>query len=385
MIIGTRKIVAIAFAALTPTLWGCAELQQAVNGPSKPPSSTSGCSPGIVGGKWYACPEQELQPNKASRQSPADDDETKTLISEVDGIQKRADAILETPESGDREVQQALGLARRSKNWAQGMLTRLQSTQGRRNPFGTMSDKQDAKQGIKQEKHSMDDAEKTLARAQERLKAEQALADALEKEKPALDDAKGKCTADKLRECETGCKNGDLMLCIAFGQATFAQSNASATKAVEYFRKACDGGVRSGCRDLRFAEQRVATREQTVAHEFAVVESWVDSISRLQYQAKVGRSLGPGRGGRRAQAVAAVQGEVDRKKRDEFCPAKSEFIATFGVEEFNKRAKEYCDSDRVAAEGIDSGIGETKRLRAECRQIVATPCPAKPKAAQARP
>jgi len=158
------RVVLVLFAC-TLGLWSCAEFQDAINGPKKPAANSDRCTPGQIDGEWFTCPEKELEKReryKAQAIQVAEDD-TKALITAVEEINRWADAILATPYKGDRELQKALGVARRAKEWAQGMLARFQSPENKKYPFGSMSDKRDAREGIREYGESIKDAGRTLA------------------------------------------------------------------------------------------------------------------------------------------------------------------------------------------------------------------------------
>lgn len=101
----------------------------------------------------------------------------------------------------------------------------------------------------------------------------------------------------------------------------------------------------------------------------------VDSIAELFLKASIARQLGPGPGGIRARAVRAVDAEIARRKREEYCESRNTFVAATSLAEFRKRAQSKCRDDPPKTGFEGRGLVKVPDLAAECRVIFATVCP----------
>jgi tetratricopeptide (TPR) repeat protein len=189
------------------------------------------------------------------------------------------------------------------------------------------------------------------------------------------------CDNTDLVACKKACRDKDQFACVRLGKALYVKGTKnkdleSLRQAGALYRAVCAADVEYGCELERVDGKAISSLLGEADQSWSSVAEAIRDIATSQHSVKIARALGPGPKGRRARAAEVVQADVERKKREDYCPARREFIAKFGLEEFSKRAKEQCEGENAPADGADSGVPEQRRLWTDCNEVVATSCPA---------
>lgn len=123
------------------------------------------------------------------------------------------------------------------------------------------------------------------------------------------------------------------------------------------------------------AERRKAAEaeaaERPVRNAFGSVTYSIDDIAKMRFKVRFGRKTFPPTAAN-IRGLARMEADANRKVRDDYCPARQEFVDQYGVAEFARRAKDYCEESPPRS----GGYGEDQPLTADCNAIVGTACTA---------
>ncbi|MBX3218994.1 MAG: hypothetical protein KF795_00665 [Labilithrix sp.] len=196
----------------------------------------------------------------------------------------------------------------------------------------------------------------------------------LAEERPKIEAAEKTCAAG-IDACKKACAANDDYACVRVGIQLYETKRTPETlaKADELFRRACKEGTGPSyaCDALGELNRREAAFAREAEDLWQSVAFTIDDISKLRHMNTVARTLPQTPS--RVRATTAVDAEIPKRTKDTYCPARKAFVDHSGLQDFARRAKNKCDTD-AAVVGIDSGIGEPKRMTAECRAVVASAC-----------
>lgn len=182
-----------------------------------------------------------------------------------------------------------------------------------------------------------------------------------EEENEAVD-ALVKTCWDKRTICADRCLKGDMFACVAEGMVAW-QKEGDPDDARLIFARACREGLDAGCRMGVALESIEKDAQKKRDAAWSSVENSVDQIAQKKFLMAFPRN---------ARTTQMMAQHVASLIKDDYCPAKKEFVAITGPAEFAKRSKNHCDTEPPRATGL---AGKEVELKAECRSVYASACP----------
>jgi hypothetical protein len=226
--------------------------------------------------------------------------------------------------------------------------------------------KADAEEAGRLAKQQREQAAREAAAAKQR-----AAADKYHQDDEAVATELKACTDDK-KPCIDRCKaDAASAACVALGVYTVTGTTSDRfEKADAYFDVPCKAGMKPACK-----AQEKASKERSVV--FAPVDAAWSNLVQIGDDLATKKFLqafaaahfsGP----QSARGIQNMALHISMITKDDFCPAKKEFLKVSNATELAKRTKKHCDEDPPTATGL---AGQEEVLTAQCRAVYATPCP----------
>lgn len=185
------------------------------------------------------------------------------------------------------------------------------------------------------------------------------------------------CDADGAK-CKRECDAGKHIACVRWSEWEFRRNRTKATadRAKAMAETACGAGLETGCVAVLRVQRSWAARQAELSNLADPVAQAITKIAEIRYGARMARTFSPTP--RNLRAAGRAEGHAAELVRDSYCPARAAFIEAAGQAGFTSWATTHCTESPPTS---GSPSGEEVQLTTECRAVIASPCPAVPKAA----
>jgi hypothetical protein len=168
--------------------------------------------------------------------------------------------------------------------------------------------------------------------------------------------------------CSSRCDKGEAPMCLAFADRLRGATPPKIAEAQRVAAKACGMQLQHACDEVSRIDEEIDRQDQA-DRAWTHVRGIGDELTRAQFQQELGIRNAMSQSG--AMALQQMALYVNVLVTEQYCPAKSEFLARASEAEFEQRAADHCAGDPPTNDGV---TGAVVPLAEQCKAAFAVAC-----------